>query len=186
MPFIWPHLALMPDAHQGKGATVGSVIPTLGAIVPSAVSVDIGCGMIATRTELTRDDVDGKPLAVLRTAIEDAIPPSAGKYNDAVCDEGTVKRIVELEAREGADSAEAIAPNWRLQLCKRRPMVIPGAFAALESNLSLKKGRTLPLTPVPDPDLLTAIRERWGGSLSEFNKELRRTAWNWQASAGHG
>jgi tRNA-splicing ligase RtcB (3'-phosphate/5'-hydroxy nucleic acid ligase) len=43
MPFIWPHLALMPDAHQGKGATVGSVIPTLGAIMPAAVGVDIGC-----------------------------------------------------------------------------------------------------------------------------------------------
>jgi len=116
MPFIWPHLALMPDAHQGKGATVGSVIPTLGAIMPAAVGVDIGCGMIATRTTLTHDDLDGKPLAVLRTAIEQAIPLSAGQYNDAVRDEGTAKRIVELEAREGADSAEAIAPNWRLQL----------------------------------------------------------------------
>ncbi|MBY8851627.1 RtcB family protein, partial [Saccharothrix sp. MB29] len=50
MPFIFPHLALMPDAHLGKGATVGSVIPTLGAIIPAAVGVDIGCGMIAVRT----------------------------------------------------------------------------------------------------------------------------------------
>ena len=47
LPFIYPHLALMPDAHLGKGATVGSVIPTLGAIIPAAVGVDIGCGMIA-------------------------------------------------------------------------------------------------------------------------------------------
>ncbi|MDN6380307.1 MAG: RtcB family protein, partial [Brevibacterium aurantiacum] len=47
MPFIYPHVALMPDAHLGKGATVGSVIPTLGAIIPAAVGVDIGCGMIA-------------------------------------------------------------------------------------------------------------------------------------------
>jgi tRNA-splicing ligase RtcB len=47
MPFIYPHLALMPDAHLGKGATVGSVIPTLGAIIPAAVGVDFGCGMIA-------------------------------------------------------------------------------------------------------------------------------------------
>lgn len=50
MPFIYPHLALMPDAHLGKGATVGSVIPTLGAIMPAAVGVDIGCGMIAVNT----------------------------------------------------------------------------------------------------------------------------------------
>ena len=51
MPFVHPHVALMPDAHLGKGATVGSVIPTLGAIMPAAVGVDIGCGMIAVRTQ---------------------------------------------------------------------------------------------------------------------------------------
>lgn len=49
MPFTYPHLVLMPDAHLGKGATVGSVIPTLGAIMPAAVGVDIGCGMIAAK-----------------------------------------------------------------------------------------------------------------------------------------
>ena len=57
MPFIYPHLALMPDAHHGKGATVGSVIPTLGAIMPAAVGVDIGCGMIAMRTQFTAEDM---------------------------------------------------------------------------------------------------------------------------------
>lgn len=46
MSFIYPHLALMPDAHLGKGSTVGSVIPTLGAIMPAAVGVDIGCGIM--------------------------------------------------------------------------------------------------------------------------------------------
>jgi hypothetical protein len=51
MPFIFPHVALMPDAHLGLGATVGSVIPTLRAIIPAAVGVDIGCGMIALRTQ---------------------------------------------------------------------------------------------------------------------------------------
>ena len=69
MPFIWPHLALMSDAHLGKGSTVGSVIPTLGAIMPAAVGVDIGCGMIATRTDLVHDDLRAKPLARLREAI---------------------------------------------------------------------------------------------------------------------
>ena len=52
MPFIHPHMALMPDAHLGLGATVGSVIPTLGALIPAAVGVDIGCGMEAVRTAL--------------------------------------------------------------------------------------------------------------------------------------
>lgn len=116
MPFIWPHLALMPDAHLGKGATVGSVIPTLGAIMPAAVGVDIGCGMIAVRTELTSDHLGDKPLSQLREAIERAVPLSAGKYNDAVRHDRTRERIADLEARDGADSAEAIAPNWRLQL----------------------------------------------------------------------
>ena len=59
MPFIYPHLASMPDAHLGKGAAVGSVIPTLGAIIPAGVGVDIGCGMIAVRTHFRVSDLDG-------------------------------------------------------------------------------------------------------------------------------
>src|SRR6266702_2069580 len=82
MPFIFPHVALMPDAHLGKGATVGSVIPTLGAIMPAAVGVDIGCGMMAVRTQFTAADMGERgDLASLRVAIENAIPLSAGKHN---------------------------------------------------------------------------------------------------------
>ena len=117
MPFIYPHVALMPDAHLGKGATVGSVIPTLGAIIPAAVGVDIGCGMIALRTQFTADDVRRRgDLAILRTSIERSIPLSAGKYNSAVYDTATATRIEALERHQSADSAEKIAPNWRLQL----------------------------------------------------------------------
>ena len=117
MPFIHPHLALMPDAHLGKGATVGSVIPTLGAIIPAAVGVDIGCGMIAVRTQLTRSDLEGRELAELREQIERAIPLSAGRYNNKVV--ATAEpRIAELEAlaeKNGFDPAQ-YAGNWRLQL----------------------------------------------------------------------
>jgi len=116
MPFVWPHLALMPDAHLGKGATVGSVIPTLGAIMPAAVGVDIGCGMLAVRTQLVWEDLVGQDLGPLRESIEAVIPLSAGKYNESVFDGDTENRISELESMEGADSAQAIAPNWRLQL----------------------------------------------------------------------
>ena len=59
LPIVEGHIALMPDAHLGKGATVGSVIPTLGAIIPAAVGVDIGCGMIAVRTEYVVSDLIG-------------------------------------------------------------------------------------------------------------------------------
>ncbi len=117
MPFIHPHVALMPDAHLGKGATVGSVIPTLGAIIPAAVGVDIGCGMIALRTQFSAQDLRARAdLATLREAIERAIPLSAGKYNGRIYSDETTARITELEQREGADSAEQIAPNWRFQL----------------------------------------------------------------------
>ena len=60
LPFIHPWVALMSDAHLGKGATVGSVIPTLGAIIPAAVGVDIGCGMIAVRSQFTAEDMRGR------------------------------------------------------------------------------------------------------------------------------
>lgn len=75
------------------------------------------CGMIAVRTQFTAAQVAANgPLAPLREAIERAIPLSAGKYNRGLYDTGTRERIAELEALEGADSAEQIAGNWRLQL----------------------------------------------------------------------
>jgi tRNA-splicing ligase RtcB (3'-phosphate/5'-hydroxy nucleic acid ligase) len=117
MPFIHPHLALMPDAHLGKGATVGSVIPTLGAIIPAAVGVDIGCGMIAVRTQFTRDDFAGRDLAPLRQQIERAVPLSAGHQNKKIV-ASAEPRIAELEAlaeKNGFD-LESYAKNWRLQL----------------------------------------------------------------------
>jgi tRNA-splicing ligase RtcB len=73
MPFIFKHVAVMPDVHVGKGSTIGSVIPTLGAIIPAAVGVDIGCGMIATKTTLNAADLPDN-LGPLRTAIEKAVP----------------------------------------------------------------------------------------------------------------
>jgi tRNA-splicing ligase RtcB len=73
MPFIFKHLAVMPDVHLGKGSTIGSVIPTVGAIIPAAVGVDIGCGMIAARTSLDAADLPDS-LQALRSAIEKAVP----------------------------------------------------------------------------------------------------------------
>ena len=73
MPFVHSHLAVMPDVHVGKGATVGSVIATKGAIIPAAVGVDIGCGMMAVQTTLKASDLP-ESLADLRARIERAVP----------------------------------------------------------------------------------------------------------------
>lgn len=73
LPFIHSHVAIMPDAHWGMGAVVGSVIPTKGAIIPAAVGVDIGCGMMAVKTSLKANDLPDN-LYGLRTAIEQRIP----------------------------------------------------------------------------------------------------------------
>jgi tRNA-splicing ligase RtcB len=73
LPFIHKWVAVMPDVHAGIGATVGSVVPTYGAIIPAAVGVDIGCGMVACRTTLTASDLPDS-LKEIRSAIEAAVP----------------------------------------------------------------------------------------------------------------
>ncbi|HEX7815786.1 RtcB family protein [Dyella sp.] len=77
LPFVGPWIAVMPDVHLGKGATVGSVLPTQGAIVPAAVGVDIGCGMAAVRTTLRATDLPDN-LALLRSSIERSVPVGNG------------------------------------------------------------------------------------------------------------
>lgn len=117
MPFIFPHLALMPDAHLGKGCAVGAVVPTLGAIMPAVVGVDIGCGMVAVRTQYTAADLpqDRKPL---RLAIEAAIPLSAGHYNEKIRTARTAQRLsaLELAAERAKFDPREYAENWHLQL----------------------------------------------------------------------
>ncbi len=73
LPFIHKHVAVMPDVHWGAGSTIGSVIPTKGAIIPAAVGVDIGCGMAAVQTTLTSQDLPDD-LGGIRSAIEGAVP----------------------------------------------------------------------------------------------------------------
>src|SRR5882757_40517 len=85
LPIVEGHVALMPDAHVGIGATVGSVIPTAGAVIPSAVGVDIGCGMIAAELDVTEDQLPNS-LESLLLRIEQAIPAGVGRGHDAVAD----------------------------------------------------------------------------------------------------
>lgn len=83
LPFVFPHVAAMPDVHWGMGATVGSVIPTRKAIIPAAVGVDIGCGMCAVRLAgLGQADLPDS-LARIRTEIEQAVPVGLAAHKDA-------------------------------------------------------------------------------------------------------
>lgn len=115
VPFLFKHVAVMPDTHYGKGSTVGTVLPTKGAIVPAAVGVDIGCGMIAVKTSLTRELLGD--LALIRHSIERSIPMSAGKFNPNISPSAEI-RIRELETLAGdIDMDKKFGTNnWRNQL----------------------------------------------------------------------
>ena len=118
MPFVHPHVALMPDAHFGKGSSVGTVIPTIDAVIPAAVGVDIGCGMGAILTRFVKDDLTGRDLRALRQSIESAIPLSPGNYNDSTDRfPFTRTRIADLQARAVDTNVELThSPNWPEQL----------------------------------------------------------------------
>src|SRR5438874_5536566 len=83
LPIVKGHVALMPDAHVGIGATVGSVIPTKNAVIPSAVGVDIGCGMVAAELDVTESQLPDN-LEPLLVRIENAIPAGVGQGHDRV------------------------------------------------------------------------------------------------------
>ena len=118
LPFVYPHVALMPDAHVGMGAAVGTVIPTLGAVIPAAVGVDIGCGMIAARTRFTADDIADKDPAWLRKSLESSIPLSPGNYNRSLrrfdFTQARLDRLERLATESGVDLSHS--PKWREQL----------------------------------------------------------------------
>src|SRR6188768_439699 len=107
MPFVYPHIALMPDAHSGKGSAVGTVIPTLRAVMPAAVGVDIGCGMIAVKTQFTLADLGSRDRSELRKQIERAVPLSAGARNNKIVAtaEPRVAELTELASQRGFDPA---------------------------------------------------------------------------------
>ncbi len=104
MPFVFKHLAVMPDVHVGKGSTIGSVIPTRGAIIPAAVGVDIGCGMIAVRTSLVASDLPDNLLNI-RHAIEAAVPHGR-TVNRGGRDKGSWNKVPEMVDQHWATLAD--------------------------------------------------------------------------------
>jgi tRNA-splicing ligase RtcB (3'-phosphate/5'-hydroxy nucleic acid ligase) len=108
LPFVFKHIAVMPDCHLGKGATVGSVIATKGAVIPAAVGVDIGCGMIAVKTKFFAKDLPDS-LEKTRTGIERRIPLGAGAFNKKLTTTAH-KRVAQLKA-SGRDY-QAVDRRW--------------------------------------------------------------------------
>ncbi len=105
LPILGGHVAIMPDVHVGKGAAVGTVIPTRGAIIPAAVGVDIGCGMVAVRTTLKASDLPDS-LAPLRAEIEARVPVGFGAHREPLRPHGTAG---DLLGRRMADLARRFA-----------------------------------------------------------------------------
>jgi len=122
LPFIHKWLAVMPDVHLGLGATIGSVIPTRGAIIPAAVGVDIGCGMMAARTSLSANELPDQ-LGAIRSAIEKAVPHGRttgrrGRYNVRY-DRGSWGDVPDLQQRVWGSQ---LAQRFEV-ICDKRPSI---------------------------------------------------------------
>lgn len=112
LPFIYKHIAVLPDVHWGIGATVGSVIPTKGAIVPAAVGVDLGCGILAARTSLVASDLPDN-LHAMRSAIEAVVPH--GRTNEGQAgDRGAWSEPPPLVLNRWGD----LVDGWKLLVAK--------------------------------------------------------------------
>ena len=108
MPFVVKPLALMADAHAGKGSTVGSVIATQGAIIPAAVGVDIGCGMIAVETDLTSHSLPDD-LSQLHAAIRTSVPAGVGRGHDGNRDIDALELLGATGSTELSDKQRSTA-----------------------------------------------------------------------------
>ncbi len=119
MDFIHSHIAVMPDVHMGKGATIGSVIPSVDAVIPAAVGVDIGCGMLAVKTSLKAEQLPDNLLAI-RTAFEKAIPHGRTKSGRgrANRDKGAWHNIPELVASEWLKLEKRFKA-----ICEKHPLI---------------------------------------------------------------
>ena len=199
MGFVFKHVAVMPDCHFGKGATVGTVLATKGAIIPAAVGVDIGCGMVAVRTPLGRGDI--RDPAQIRTGIERRIPMSAGQQQDAERQRRAPRQGARIARRErlqrrsiapgscrSARSAEAtISSSWpptrrrgvgdaAFRIARHRQQDWQPAYQARADDRA-EQG-----TPLPDRDLAYLVEDttefddyvadlRWAQEFARLNRD---------------
>jgi tRNA-splicing ligase RtcB len=121
LPIVHHHVAAMPDVHLGIGATVGSVIPTLRAIIPAAVGVDIGCGMMAARLSLSADGLDERSLKKIFDRISRDVPVGFGQHKDRDVRDHAAKRFKKqlaliLDQHPGIQKRKGKSSSWAHQL----------------------------------------------------------------------
>ena len=120
LPFVFRHVATMPDVHAGMGATIGSVIATKGAVIPTAVGVDVGCGMLAAKTNLTKEMFDERDLGQLMTEILNRVPVDReqrkkDQIRTSAC-EPFEAPLAEILAKEPEMLKPMVRSDWRAQL----------------------------------------------------------------------
>jgi tRNA-splicing ligase RtcB len=121
LPIVHHHVAAMPDVHLGIGATVGSVIPTLRAIIPAAVGVDIGCGMMATRLSITSSQLDEKSLKKVFDRVSRDVPVGFGQHNERGVRDHAARRFQKplrriLDKHPGIEKRKGKRTSWAHQL----------------------------------------------------------------------
>lgn len=120
LPFVFRHVAAMPDVHAGMGATIGSVIATKGAVIPTAVGVDVGCGMLAAKTNLKKEMFDERDLGQLMTEILNRVPVDReqrkkDQIRTSAC-EPFEAPLAEILAKEPEMLKPMVRSDWRAQL----------------------------------------------------------------------
>lgn len=120
LPFVFHHVAAMPDVHAGMGATIGSVIATKGAVIPAAVGVDVGCGMLAVRTNLLRKEFTDQDLELLMVEILKRVPVGREQRDKAqirnqIC-EPFAEGLADILGQEPDMLKPMVKSDWRAQM----------------------------------------------------------------------
>ncbi len=184
MPFIVGHIALMPDAHWGMGSTIGSVIPTQGAIIPAAVGVDIGCGMIAVETNLTANELPDD-LTKLLSRIEQVIPAGVGQGHPSADRAIVANPNVEkwgLAKRASQQMGSLGSGNHFVEICLDPDgnvwVVLHSGSRGVGNKLAMRHIKTAKnlmkryFIDLPDPDLAYLVE-----GTPEFGEYMRDLHW---------
>jgi tRNA-splicing ligase RtcB (3'-phosphate/5'-hydroxy nucleic acid ligase) len=170
LPFIYKWVAAMPDVHWGIGATVGSVIPTRGAIIPAAVGVDIGCGMMAVQTSLHANHLPDN-LHGIRTAIEKAVPHGRtdnGGKNDRGAWSDAPARHLEVWAKMEPAYTAIVEKYPKLTMCSASitwERLVPGTTSSRSPWMRTRMSGSC----------CTRDRVAWGIGSARFSSSWRRT-----------